>query len=109
MEQHLVKITTTFHNTWLVSQKSDAFSEKNDILFGDTLRLSISKNDSYFFSKAIALTYNQEILSREIPTDSEIEFFDYMKMVEEKSFSKSLAAKYGLEAYIMPVPLEESN
>ncbi|ALS00432.1 hypothetical protein ATZ33_03305 [Enterococcus silesiacus] len=104
MEQNLIKITTTFHNTWLVSQKKDTFSEENDILFGDTLRLSISKNDSYFFSEAIALTYNKEILSREMPTDSEIEFFDYMKMAEEKMFSKSLAAKYGVQAYVTPGP-----
>ncbi|MBM7690179.1 hypothetical protein [Enterococcus ureilyticus] len=41
MKQNLIKITTTFHNTWLVDQKKDLFSEENNILFGDTLRLSI--------------------------------------------------------------------
>ncbi|WP_430607899.1 hypothetical protein IGJ55_001457 [Enterococcus sp. AZ170] len=88
MKQNLIKITTTFHNTWLVDQKKDLFSEENNILFGDTLRLSILKNDSYYFSEEIALTYYKEILVTEEPTESESAFFYYM--IYEKSSRKSL-------------------
>lgn len=101
MKQSLKKVTTTFHNTWLIEHKNDSFSEENNILFGDTLRLSIAKNDSYYFSEEIALTYHKEILSEEEPTESETAFFYYMKEVQEKAFSKSLAAKYNLEQYIV--------
>ncbi|MGX7149024.1 hypothetical protein [Enterococcus ureasiticus] len=102
MKQNLIKVTTTFHNTWLIDLKKDSFSEENKIIFGDTLRLSIAKNDSYYYSEAIALTYEKEILFREQPTESEIEFFNYMKEVQEKSFSKALAAKYNIELYTVP-------
>lgn len=101
MEQKLIKITTTFHNTWLIDEQEDSFSKQNNILFGDTLRLSISKNDSYYLAEAIALTYEKEILAREKPTESEIEFFQYMKEVQEKAYSKSLAEKYHLERYVV--------
>ncbi|WP_086313395.1 hypothetical protein A5821_000874 [Enterococcus sp. 7F3_DIV0205] len=108
MEQHLIKIRTTFHNTWLINLKKDSFSEENNILFGDTVRLSISKNDSYYFSEAIALTYDKEILSREQPTTTEIDFFNYMKVVQERMFSKALATKYGIEHYIIPTaPIDD--
>ena len=101
MTQKLIKITTTFHNTWLIDLKKDSFSKENNILFGDTLRLSISKNDSYYFSESVPLTYDKEILSKEQPTESEINFFNYMKKVEEKTFSKSLAAKYTIDQYVI--------
>ncbi|EOI00793.1 hypothetical protein UAW_00060 [Enterococcus haemoperoxidus ATCC BAA-382] len=107
MEQTVTKVTTSFHNTWLVDLKKDHFSEENEILFGDTLRLSIAKNDSYFFSEAIALTYNKEVLSKETPTASEIAFFNYMKTAQEKAFSKSLATKYNLEQYLVSTPSDE--
>ncbi|MBO0447133.1 hypothetical protein JZO78_12350 [Enterococcus ureilyticus] len=100
MKQNLIKITTTFHNTWLVDQKKDLFSEENNILFGDTLRLSILKNDSYYFSEEIALTYYKEILVTEEPTESESAFFYYMKKVQEKVYSKSLAENYQIEQYL---------
>lgn len=102
MNQNLIKVTTTFQNTWLINLKKDAFADENDILFGDTLRLSISKNDSYYFSEAIALTYSKDILSIDEPTEGEIEFFYAMKIAQEKMFSKTLAAKYGLEKYLIP-------
>ncbi|WP_348920108.1 hypothetical protein [Enterococcus rotai] len=101
MEQKLIKITTTFRNTWLIDEQEDSFSKQNNILFGDTLRLSISKNDSYYLAKAIALTYEKEILAREKPSESEIEFFQYMKEVQEKAYSKSLAEKYNIERYVV--------
>ncbi|MBO0439407.1 hypothetical protein [Candidatus Enterococcus ikei] len=100
MDQHLIKVTTTFHHTWMIDLKKDPFSEENNILFGDTLRLSIAKNDSYYFSENIALTYKKEILSKEKPTESEIEFFHYMRTAKEKTFSKTLAAKYDIEQYV---------
>ncbi|MEI5992719.1 hypothetical protein [Candidatus Enterococcus mansonii] len=107
MAQNLIKITTSFHNTWLIDLKQDSFSEKNDILFGDTLRLSISKNDSYFFSEAVPLTYNKEVLSKEPPTENDILFFNYMKLVQEKMFSKALATKYAIEEYVLSEDLKE--
>lgn len=109
MGQNLIKVTTSFHNTWLIDLKSDTFSKKNNILFGDTLRLSISKSDSYYFAEAIALTYSKEIVAREKPTESEVAFFHYMKTVEEKIFSKKLATKYGVEHYVVPEDLKKDR
>ncbi|WP_207695908.1 hypothetical protein DOK67_0002856 [Enterococcus sp. DIV0212c] len=100
MDQHLIKVTTSFQHTWLIELKQDPFSEENNILFGDTLRLSIAKNDSYYFSENIALTYKKEILSKEKLTKSEIEFFHYMRNAQEKNFSKTLATKYDIEHYV---------
>ncbi|ALS37859.1 hypothetical protein ABID30_000473 [Enterococcus rotai] len=107
MEQKLIKITTTFHNTWLINEKEDRFSRENNILFGDTLRLSISKNDSYYFSEAIALTYEKEILEKTKPSESEIAFFQYMKEVQEKNYSKSLTEHYHIEQYVISPELAE--
>ncbi|EOL44167.1 hypothetical protein [Enterococcus caccae] len=101
MEQKLIKITTTFHNTWLIDVKEDDFSKENNILFGDTLRLSISKSDSYYFAEAIALTHEREILTKEKPSNSEFEFFQHMKKVQEQNYSKGLAEKYHIEGYVL--------
>ncbi|MDA9471974.1 hypothetical protein [Enterococcus sp. 5H] len=105
--QKLVKVTTTFQNIWLIDLKDELFSEKNTILFGDTLRLSISKNDSYYFSESIGLTYDREIISKDLPTENEIAFFNYMKKAQEKMFSKTLANKYDIAKYIRSTTTEE--
>lgn len=105
----LIKVTTVFQNTWLVNQKKHPFSQKNKILFGDTLRLSISKNDSYYFSKSIGLAYENELLTIESPTKKEIAFFNFMENTREKAFSKSLATKYELETYLISAPDKHSE
>lgn len=107
MDINLIKLTTTYHNTWLIDLKKDTFSKKNGILFGDTLRLSISKTDSYYFSEAVGLTYEKEVLTKEQPSDSEIAFFQYMKIVKEQVYSKTLAAKYNLEHYLISIENDE--
>lgn len=100
MQETILKITTTFQNTWLIQVKHDSFSEANHILYGDTLRLSITPQDTYYFSADIGLTYKKEILTTEIASDHEIAFFTYMATAQEKNYSKALAAEYHLEDYI---------
>ncbi|MBO0468923.1 hypothetical protein JZO66_00085 [Enterococcus sp. DIV0242_7C1] len=102
MMENIIKVSTKFHNTWLIDVKKDSFAKENKILFGDTLRLSIAKGDSYYFAENIALTYEKEIISKETPTKDELHFFEYMRMNKEKTFSNSLAAKYGIQQYIQP-------
>jgi hypothetical protein len=101
MQKTLLKITTSFQNTWLVHVKHDSFSDENDILYGDTLRLSITPQDTYYFSAEIGLTYKKEILSTEIASNHEVAFFTYMAEIQEKAYSKSLARKYHIEDYII--------
>lgn len=100
--ENIIKVSTKFHNIWLIDVKKDSFAKENRILFGDTLRLSIAKGDSYYFAENIALTYEKEIISKETPTKDELHFFEYMRKNKEKIFSNSLAAKYGIQQYIQP-------
>ncbi|GGC83827.1 hypothetical protein [Enterococcus wangshanyuanii] len=100
MMENIIKISTNFHNTWLINVKKDSFAKENKILFGDTLRLSIAKGDSYYFAENIALTYEKDIISKETPTKEELKFFIYMEKNKEKIFSNSLAAKYDIQQYI---------
>lgn len=107
--QKLVKVTTTFQNTWLIKLKNNPFSEKNTILFGDTLRLSITKNDSYYFAESIGLTYDKDVISKDLPTENDIAFFNYMKKAQEKMFSKALATKYDIANYVRSTTIEKTE
>ncbi|MTD39111.1 hypothetical protein GIX45_10755 [Erwinia sp. CPCC 100877] len=100
MNATILKITTTFQNTWLIQVKKDSFSEANQILYGDTLRLSITPQDTYYVATDIGLTYVKELLTIETPSDKEVAFFNYMSAIQEKAYSKTLAAEYDIEAYI---------
>jgi hypothetical protein len=102
MSKNLIKIVTSFQNTWLIDVKKELFYEENQILFGDTLRLSISKNDSYYFAENIGLTHEKDILSKETPTEEEITFFNNMRSEREKIFSLALAKKHNIHHYIIP-------
>lgn len=98
------KITSKNNNTYLFEDIPHALRNSLGIASGKSVLLSIFEGDSYNLTEDINLIHYSEILTEEILTDLENEFFSTLKEEKQLKYKKALIDKYQLGNYVHYLP-----
>lgn len=97
MIKNLIKVISK-NEVYIVEQKESA-KRSNGILYGNAVRTSINKTDSYYFATDIQIIHKDSILTTEEVSNDESMFFEWLRSEKEVPFSRKLVNLYTLKDF----------